>query len=337
MSTKASRKLLRKLLRRRRQLAALLPLASQGKQGELRREIAKIDMQLGKEASFSTDRRSKGAQFPVSASGVDGVGPLIFSAKAPPGQKRLVRLPFYLYEVEPQSQGTLNGFVPANALWITAGGNQAPGAGNGQESTNPTVIVNIPNQTPDGTNINNTAWTGKIVGLKFRTPQIEWADLQVVGFTVEQRESPFVGASESAGIPSPVPGVPQPNYVTATGQYSSANYFKTPGAHLYVTNLAVGGGANLFMQQGFADANIYDSRIPEFAGLRAYPHLESPNRAYVEAAVQGAPETSLTFSLALICEDLRDTQYGSGIPGPYVRRDAMLRETNQAGDAFVSD
>jgi hypothetical protein len=89
------------------------------------------------------------------------------------------------------------------------------------------------------------------------------------------------------------------------------------------------------MQEGYVDANIFDERIPDFAGLRAYPKLDSPNQAYIEAAVQGGSLATITFSISLICEDLRDTQYGSSIPGPYVRRDAMARRTNEGGNVYA--
>ena len=324
----------RKLERRRKQLAALLPLVSQAKQAELQREIAQLDAKLNHTASFPTDRRKLGANFPVSASGIDGVGSLRFQANAPPGQKRLVRLPFYLYNVEPDivSQGNIGALFPGGgrSVYVTGSGNELT------DESSPVVIVNMPSNLEDGTVVSTTAFTSKVVGLQFRTPQIEWADLQIVGITVEQRRSPFAGYNEAATQPSPLPPVAAgPDYIAGTGQYASALYYTQLPAHLYLKNLTVGGGANLFMQEGYVDGNIFDERIPDFAGLRAYPKLDSPNQAYIEAAVQGGSLATITFSISLICEDLRDTQYGSSIPGPYVRRDAMARRTNEGGNVYA--
>jgi hypothetical protein len=327
----------RRLKRRRKQLAALLPLVSQSKQDDLRREIMELDGKLQASPSFPTDRRKLGANFPVSASGIDGVGSLRFQANSPPGQKRLLRLPFYLYNVEPDivSQGNIGAHGPP------AGGRSLYVTGNGDEvadESNPVVIVNLPSFLEDGTNVNNTSFSSKVVGLKFRTPQIEWADLQIVGLTLWQKRSPFLGYNEAATTPSPVPGTAAAGYITPTGQFAggaTAAYYTNLPAHIFLNNFTVGGGANLFMQDGFVDGNIFDERIPDFAGLRAYPKLDSPNRAYLDVAVQGGGLATVTFCVSLICEDLRDVQYGKGIPGPYVRRDASSRETNEGGNVYV--
>jgi hypothetical protein len=324
----------RRLKRRRKQLAALLPLVSQAKQTDLRREIMELDGKLQASPSFPTDRRKLGANFPVSASGIDGVGSLRFQANSPPGQKRLLRLPFYLYNVEPDivSQGNIGAHGPAGgrSLYVTGNGDEVV------DETNPVVIVNCPTILEDGTVVASGSFSSKVVGLKFRTPQIEWADLQIVGLTVGQTRSPYLGYQEAAIQPSPLPGAaPTAGYQQATGALTLQNYWDQLPAHIFLNNFNVGGGANLFMQEGFIDANIFDERIPDFAGLRAYPKLDSPNQAYIDVAVQGGSAATVTFSISLICEDLRDVQYGKGVPGPYVRRDAESRETNQGGNVYV--
>ena len=326
----------RRLKRRRKQLAALLPLVSQSKQDDLRREIMELDGKLQASPSFPTDRRKRGANFPVSASGIDGVGSLRFQANSPPGQKRLLRLPFYLYNVEPDivSQGNIgaHGPGPGRSLYVTGNGDEVV------DETNPVVIVNLPSFLEDGTNVAQTSFSSKVVGLKFRTPQIEWADLQIVGLTLWQKRSPWLGYGEAATIPSPLPGTAAAGYVTTTGQFAAVltpQYYTNLPAHIFLNNFNVGGGANLFMQEGFIDGNIFDERIPDFAGLRAYPKLDSPNRAYLDVAVQGGGQATVTFCVSLICEDLRDAQYGKGVPGPYVRRDASSRETNEGGNVYV--
>ena len=112
---------------------------------------------------------------------------------------------------------------------------------------------------------------------------------------------------------------------------------------LLVQDLQIGGGANLFTHEDFADGEIYDSAQPEFCGLRDYPILKSPNTAQVTVAAVGSGGSadpggagvvgvqSITFSVALLCEVLQDDNYGSHIPGPYARKGAMVRR----GGSFV--
>lgn len=103
------------------------------------------------------------------------------------------------------------------------------------------------------------------------------------------------------------------------------NYYKNGRLYLLVKGLNVGGGANLLSQEGYIDASIYDSRLSEFPGLRAYPELVSPNQAFIEAAIVGPQLATMTFSLNLLCEDLEDEDVGVPTPGPYARRDALMR------------
>ena len=154
------------------------------------------------------------------------------------------------------------------------------------------------------------------------TPQISWATLRIVGFETDiHNVSVTVGAAAGTTAPGEV-----------------ANSVAAP--KLVVSDLQIGGGANLFTHEDFADAEIYDSAQPEFCGLRDYPILKSPNTAQVSIgalAISGdalagtAGITTITFSCALLCEVLQDDNYGSHIPGPYARKGAMVRR----GGSFV--
>jgi len=104
-------------------------------------------------------------------------------------------------------------------------------------------------------------------------------------------------------------------------------YYNNGKLYLLLKNLSVGGGANLLSQEGYIDGALYDSRLQHTPGLRAMPELKSPNRAYIEAAVVGPQLTSMTFSVNLLCDIMEDTEYGVVTPGPYARREALLRSS----------
>jgi len=146
------------------------------------------------------------------------------------------------------------------------------------------------------------------------TPQISWATLRIVGFETDIHSTAFTDTT------------------AATLANNSVSAPK-----LVVQDLQIGGGANLFTHEDFADAEIYDAAQPEFCGLRDYPILKSPNTAQVTVAVVGAEGAAaadtnvLVFSAALLCEVLQDDNYGSHIPGPYARKGAMVRR----GGSFV--
>jgi hypothetical protein len=94
-----------------------------------------------------------------------------------------------------------------------------------------------------------------------------------------------------------------------------------------VQNLKIGGGANLFTHEQFADAKIYDADQPEFCGLRDYPILKSPNQAEVTVLpVNSVVDETNTVSLSLLCEVLVDDNYGAHVPGPYSRKGALVRQ-----------
>jgi hypothetical protein len=180
------------------------------------------------------------------------------------------------------------------------------GAGTAAASTTvPTVSVTLTGGGFYGTQPSSFTMT---------TPQISWATLRIVGFETDIHSTAFTDST------------------AATLANNSVSAPK-----LVVQDLQIGGGANLFTHEDFADAEIYDAAQPEFCGLRDYPILKSPNTAQVTVAVVGsegaaAADTNvLVFSCALLCEVLQDDNYGSHIPGPYARKGAMVRR----GGSFV--
>lgn len=134
-----------------------------------------------------------------------------------------------------------------------------------------------------------------------QSPQISWALLRIVGFEAAVR----------------YPVLPS-----------------GPVAQLCFTNLQIGGGANLFVHEDFAPADIYLAGADSFAGLRDYPILRSPNQAQVQAQVIGpnaAGSSTINFSASLVCEILVDDNYGAHVPGAYARSGALVRQ----GGSFV--
>jgi hypothetical protein len=147
----------------------------------------------------------------------------------------------------------------------------------------------------------NAAVAGDVSGQAFimTTPQISWATLRLVGF--ETSISSFKGIGN-------------------------------PGPTMLVSDLQIGGGANLFTHEDGADSFIYDSNQPEFCGLRDYPIIKSPNTARVTVQhVGNVVAETLTFSCAMLCEVLVDDNYGAHIPGPYSRAGSLVRQ----GGSFV--
>ena len=131
------------------------------------------------------------------------------------------------------------------------------------------------------------------------TPQISWATLRIVGFEVAQKINTAI---------------------------------QNPGPVLLVQDLKIGGGANLFTHEDYADADIYSADQPEFCGLRDYPILKSPNTAQVTVQMlDDVAGESLTVSCSLLCEVLVDDNYGAHIPGAYARAGSLVRQ----GGSFV--
>ena len=133
-----------------------------------------------------------------------------------------------------------------------------------------------------------------------------------------------IGANPPATVTIPV-----------TGTGVTNNYYRGGSLFLLVRDLMVGGGANLLSQSGFVDGAIYDTRLPEFPGLRAAPVLEKTNRGYVEAAIVGPQLATMTFSMSLVCEVMDDEQFGKPIPGPYARGASLARRVVDGSNAQV--
>ena len=217
------------------------------------------------------------AQNQINRAMVDGVGGLQFTAQAPPGIGRLIRIPFYMS----------TGAAGFNALSQTIIPAQQVGTAN---TTQPV----IDGQSPfEATALANATVTATII---LTTPQISWATLRIVGF-------------------------------------ETAVYYPVlnngPCSQLCYSDLQIGGGANLFVHEDFAPANIYLSGQDSFAGLRDYPILKSPNTASVSAQIvgtAGAVTSRINFSASLVCEILVDDNYGAHVPGPYARAGAMVRQ-----------
>jgi hypothetical protein len=132
-----------------------------------------------------------------------------------------------------------------------------------------------------------------------QTPQISWATLRIVGFEINRQD---------AILPTSVAG------------------------EVCVSDLQIGGGANLFVHEDFAPSGIYLSGQSSFAGLRDYPILKSPNVAQVSVqGIGGASSSDVAFSASLVCEILVDDNYGAHVPGAYARAGALVRQ----GGSFV--
>lgn len=81
----------------------------------------------------------------------------------------------------------------------------------------------------------------------------------------------------------------------------------------------IGGSPNLFLDESWVLMDDYDTDKEQYAGLRAYPVLISPNQAFVDVAAFAPAAQTLYFSVSLVTEVLRDDAFGPGLPGAYAR------------------
>jgi len=173
-------------------IETLIPLVSQVKRVELQRRLVELNSQLRPERSHPPSRPGYGkpSNLAASAAGVNGIGGLQFQAKAPPGEGRLIKLPFYLYEMD----FTQSAFVAPEVgpMVVTSQGADIV------DEVSPTVIATMPNDA-GGRRV--------LSGFKFRTPQISWAKLRVVGFETTQMQTVYGGndPTATAATPSPLP------------------------------------------------------------------------------------------------------------------------------------
>lgn len=329
MSEASDRRILQGRIRR---LELLLRLSTGDRARDIRQALDQLYEQVGK-AEVHPDPKKLLANAPASAAGVNGVGGLTFTVNSPPGLGRLVAIPLYLYDLDnqptfpdnPDPKDPKTGW----ATVTTGAGVLTP------DEANPTVIVNIPPFQTDGVTSNR-----KVTGLRFRTPILEWATVRIVGFQVSTKAAPlpdFVQDLPGAPAGPALPGVPNggafANFDTDT---LPEPYTTNQRPLLLVRNLNVGGSANLFPQGEHVDATVYSTLLPEYAGLRDNPILESPNRAYLSASVVGVPYTSLTFSMQIIVDILDDTEFGAHRPGPYARRGAQGRVPSVEHVSYVT-
>ena len=132
-----------------------------------------------------------------------------------------------------------------------------------------------------------------------QTPQISWAVCRIVGVEITRTIN--------------VPGAGIPDIYQ-------------------LTNFAIGGGANLLLQQGNMDISYFASGLTTKVGLRDYPILRSPNQATVTVVVNnGAPGAVTTagntlLGIDLIVDVLADDNFGAHLPGPYARVDSLVRK-----------
>lgn len=323
MSAASDRRIVQGRIRR---LELLLRLSTGDRARDIRQALEQLYAQVGDARQLYPDPKALLKDAAASASGVNGVGGLTFTVASPPGLGRMVAIPLYLYELDNQPT------FPAGALgtsWSTV----TTGAGVLlPDETAPPVIVNIPPFQADGVTPNR-----KVTGLRFRTPILEWATVRIVGFQVSTKAAPipdFPQDLPGAGI-TPLPGIPNGG-AFANADTLPQQYTTNQRPLLLVRNLNVGGSANLFPQGEHVDATVYSTLLPEYAGLRDNPILESPNRAYLSASVVGVPFTSLTFSMQLIVDILDDTEFGAHRPGPYARRGAQGRVPSVEHVSYVT-
>lgn len=299
-----------KLARERKRLAAILPLLDSDRRPDVELRLKHIDAILGKRPKAGVGTLSE------QAAGVDGVGGLHFQAMGPPGQGRLVRLPFILRAFDANQAPDIVVPAPPDSPPLPVGPKIITDAGtNVPARSSATVIATVPTLT--GVNV--------LRSMFFQTDVLEWVKYRVVGFQASTMAAPQY--TPTPGGPLPAPG----------NDYPSASYYAIPSPvpFLLVRNLNVAGSANLLPHNGFVDAAYYDSHLPYFSGLRDYPIVERTNRAAIEAAVSGAQASTLTFSLWLVGEILTDSFYKDPVPGPYAQEGALKRAPTKKREGFV--
>ncbi len=92
-----------------------------------------------------------------------------------------------------------------------------------------------------------------------------------------------------------------------------------------LTTFNVGGGADLFLQQGGIDLDYFAAGLDRIPGLRDYPIVRSPNQAFITVSWQNAIGGAVTtaqdtiIGVDLLVDVLADDQFGAHNPGPYAR------------------
>jgi len=214
---------------------------------------------------------------------------LKFIASAPPGEGRLIRIPFYL-EADP-------GDTDYQVL--------VPGAALATNSTSSPIIAA------------GSATQGINTSVQLKTPQISWATLRLVGFETCVNFPAEPGGAHNAATADVAPA----------GPYSVASLLVKDlqiggGANLFVHedfgNSAIYSSAN----DSFAGLRDYPIiKSPNVAQVDIALYNSTANGiAPAAAATYASMATQIVFSMNLVCEILQDDQYGAGVPGPYARR-----------------
>jgi hypothetical protein len=167
-----------------------------------------------------------------------------------------------------------------------------------------------------------------VVGPAFVTNALPGTTVVNITFTPPSGAGSFFGSLRlrlQAAAPAPTDIVDL--FISVGATVVQNRYYTNGKLYLLLKNFNIGGGANLLSQEGYIDGALYDSRLAHSPGLRALPELTSPNRAFIEAAVVGPELTTMTFSINLLCDILDDDEFGTYVPGPYGRRDALLRSS----------
>lgn len=83
---------------------------------------------------------------------------------------------------------------------------------------------------------------------------------------------------------------------------------RSNGATVLAKQFMVGGDADLFLDKQYTDLEQYDpERIKGPPGLRKYPTLSETNTASIEVAIAGDNSDTISLSVGLVCEVVRDS------------------------------
>jgi hypothetical protein len=143
---------------------------------------------------------------------------------------------------------------------------------------------------------------------------------------------PFITAASTVPVHSQAGGAPGLGAAWAALQTAPVNWAVLRIVALTTQTIAaatgvvgvmqdfkIGGSPNLFLSEDAVLMDDYDTDKEQFAGLRAYPVLISPNIAYVSTNAYAPAGQTLYYAVSLVTEVLRDDAFGPGLPGGYAR------------------
>lgn len=217
-----------------------------------------------------------------------GIGGLKFVATSPPGEGRLIRIPFYQ---ETQQSIGFDSMVPG-AADATAGG--ATGTASTQS---PVILVSAPNA------VNTTPST------VLKTPQVSWATLRIVGFEVSKVQGELSGTTV----------LQKPDVIFKNLQIGG-------GANLFVHEDYAPSGLYAASNDAFAGLRDYPIlKSPNQAEVTMGIKTGVASGTTTFTQNNASVACSILVSCNLVCEILQDDNYGAGVPGPYARQMAMRR------------